>query len=171
MAEFLSAYKRTEKYEGGYVNDPFDRGGETYKGIARKFHPKWGGWGIIDEHKPISKRNIFALKALDSEVKLFYNKNFWQPIKGDLIDEQEVADFVYDWHVNSGRKAIIIIQRTLGLVDDGVVGTATLGALNSLDGSATLISARRKFYSSIVANNPSQRRFLKGWLARVDGFA
>jgi lysozyme family protein len=35
MAEFKTAFEVTMKAEGGYVNDPDDPGGETYKGSAR----------------------------------------------------------------------------------------------------------------------------------------
>jgi len=36
---FEDAYERTAQIEGFYVNNPNDNGGETYCGIARKFHP------------------------------------------------------------------------------------------------------------------------------------
>ena len=51
MADFEIAYGETEIREGGYVNDPADRGGETHRGVARKFHPKWPGWKIVDKYK------------------------------------------------------------------------------------------------------------------------
>ena len=35
MANFDIAYRRTSRFEGGYVNDPKDAGGETYNGISR----------------------------------------------------------------------------------------------------------------------------------------
>ena len=48
MADFNKAYKATMGHEGGYVDDPADKGGETYKGIARRYNPGWGGWKQID---------------------------------------------------------------------------------------------------------------------------
>ena len=33
------AFKEVAAIEGGYVNDPQDTGGETYKGISRVNHP------------------------------------------------------------------------------------------------------------------------------------
>jgi lysozyme family protein len=45
MAEFNPALEKVLSHEGGYVVDPNDPGGETYKGVARKIHSKWDGWG------------------------------------------------------------------------------------------------------------------------------
>lgn len=67
--------------EGGYVDDPNDHGGETFRGIARVFHPAWRGWKIIDhlkeqaEHFPDDSLNQSA--ALDEAVKEFYYEHFW----------------------------------------------------------------------------------------------
>ena len=44
MADFKVAFAKTIRFEGGYVNHKADKGGETYKGIARNFWPKWKGW-------------------------------------------------------------------------------------------------------------------------------
>lgn len=41
MAEFNIAFQKTLTHEGGYVNDPEDSGGETYKGISRNNHKNW----------------------------------------------------------------------------------------------------------------------------------
>ena len=43
MANFDEAFALTMKSEGGYANNPNDTGGETYKGVSRKNHPKWNG--------------------------------------------------------------------------------------------------------------------------------
>lgn len=39
MADFDKAHLEVMGNEGGYANNPVDAGGETYKGIARKFWP------------------------------------------------------------------------------------------------------------------------------------
>ena len=51
MANFNESFNITLGYEGGYSNDPDDAGGETYKGISRRYHPGWKGWALIDELK------------------------------------------------------------------------------------------------------------------------
>ena len=37
--------------EGLYCDEPGDAGGETYRGIARVYHPHWVGWELIDSYK------------------------------------------------------------------------------------------------------------------------
>ena len=59
----------------------------------------------------------------------------------------------------------------LGLKADGIVGKKTLAALNRQDPQVFFnrLKARRKqFYERIVEKRPSQVRFLKGWLRRLD---
>jgi len=48
MANFETALMSTLKREGGFVNDPADSGGMTYRGISRKSNKRWVGWPIID---------------------------------------------------------------------------------------------------------------------------
>jgi len=48
---FSPAYAIVKVNEGGYVNDPVDKGGETYAGIARNIFGSWEGWSIIDAKK------------------------------------------------------------------------------------------------------------------------
>ena len=47
--EFKEAYKKTVANEGYLSNNPNDRGGMTWKGIARNVHPNWAGWKEIDK--------------------------------------------------------------------------------------------------------------------------
>lgn len=39
MADFNSAFNKVIQYEGGYVNDPSDPGGETIKELLARFLP------------------------------------------------------------------------------------------------------------------------------------
>lgn len=74
--KFKLAYAATMKNEGGYANNPHDRGGETWRGIARNFWGSWPGWKTVDEiksQKPTSL-NLALQKseALDDLVLKFY---------------------------------------------------------------------------------------------------
>ncbi len=59
-------------HEGGYTNDPVDVGGETYRGIARRYNPQWEGWDLIDDTKPNIKHT-----NLDPYVHKFYEEKYW----------------------------------------------------------------------------------------------
>lgn len=132
MAEFLAAYKKTAATEGGYVNDPSDNGGETYGGISRKFHPEWEGWRILDTYKPLKTGQIINDTRLESAVRTFYYRTYWQPINGNAMDDQAIAEKLYDIGVNRGQRTTIKdIQEVLGIPQTGNVDAATIEAINN----------------------------------------
>jgi lysozyme family protein len=62
------------------------------------------------------------------------------------------------------------VQTILGVKPDGAVGPVTLKAINSADPAELyrrLMNARVGWFEKIVARNPSQKKFLKGWLNRL----
>lgn len=132
MAVFEKAFAKTVAVEGGYVNNSNDRGGETYMGITRKNYPKLKMWATIDKLKNIlTKRDLTSKLSKDEdiqkEVKEVYKKNYWTPLKLDLINSQRVANEFFDISVNCGTKAAIkSMQRTAGLVETGRMNTQTI---------------------------------------------
>ena len=133
MADFLTAYKKTSVNEGGYSNDPADKGGETWKGIARKKHPFWVGWQIIDSQKskPDFPKCLYKIPELEDKVQTMYKYTFWTEIKGAHINEQAIADSLYDSTVNMGPGAAIkLAQRALGIKETGVMDEETLKTIN-----------------------------------------
>lgn len=163
MADFLPAYERMIKNEGGYklhaVAD--DRGGQTYAGISRRNWPSWPGWKDID-----------AGREPEADlVRRFYRIQFWEPIKGDAISSQQVAQTVFDFAVNAGvRTAVILAQTVLGTTPDGKLGPKTLAAINAFD--AELFMARYALakiarYAEIVRRDRTQSKFLLGWINRT----
>lgn len=161
MANFEQALKKTLEHEGGYVNDPDDPGGETYKGIARKMHPNWEGWGII------AKRGLKA-PELDAAVADFYRKEFW---KFDLVTSQLIAESIFDFGVNAGMSTSVrLAQRVLEIDADGVLGANTIKAINEANEEAFLAAytvAKVYRYVSICKNRPTSKKYLYGWLCRT----
>ena len=102
MTNFKEAWIMTAENEGGYANIPGDHGGETYMGIARNFFPKWSGWAVVDKHKPLKSNQFIHDVELNALVEQFYKDNFWNPIKGDLIEDQDLANQAFDMAVNAG---------------------------------------------------------------------
>ncbi len=135
MANFKIAFDRTSKFEGGYVNDKADRGGETYVGIARNFHPNWRGWVIIDQqkHKPNFPANLKTCGELEPLISSFYKSTFWDAVWGDKIVKQSVANDLYDTAVNMGvAMSIRLSQKQFGLAETGKMNQELLNKLNSV---------------------------------------
>lgn len=170
MADFKQVIGHIRKHEGGYVNDPQDAGGETYCGITRKNFPHWEGWVIVDRYKPLKYNQIIADKLLEDMVDTFYYKTKWCAVYGDKINSQQVAYMLMDWYVNSGTHATRALQRIVGVKSDGVIGPASLKAINDypeVDLVEKYKQARIDFYHKIVVRRPANAKFLNGWLARV----
>jgi len=169
MADFNLAMALVRHHEGGYADVPGDRGGETYAGITRKNHPGWPGWAAVDAAKPL-RWNAIVPNA-EPHVAPFYEQQYWRKIKGDAITDQRVAAFLFDWYVNSGTWALLHAQRELGLHDDAVIGPKTLAAIN-MAGTELFdrLKARRIAFVRNLAKAPSQKKFLAGWLRRVNSF-
>lgn len=168
MADFSRAQPYILKGEGGYVDDPHDSGGETYRGITRKNFPNWNGWDTVDAYKPLNRGEIINSHILDSSVNEFYKVHFWDNMRGDGIDSQKVANYLYDWYVNAGRNAIKELQRVLKVEVDGICGPGTLKAINAADDTLLmrLHNARVDFYERIATGKNA--KFLKGWLNRAN---
>lgn len=135
MADFKAANKRTGKWEGIYSNNPDDRGGETVFGIARNMHPDWPGWVLVDMLRqkhgfPDTLKSNTVLMGLKDK---FYKSQFWDPLYGDLIPSQEVAEELYDDAVNTGlSSAIRKAQSIFGMSETGVMSLALRLRLQSL---------------------------------------
>lgn len=177
MAKFEISYEITAKYEGGYVNDPTDAGGETIFGVARNSWPKLSMWYILDDYKNTGLRGRLLENACKSnerfmkEVHDVYFNQYWKKIQGDKIADQKHANAIYDFAVNSGtNRAIRYAQLVLGIKSDGVMGNQSINTLNNSTGFLdAYIDARIRYFKSIVKARPANQKFLNGWLKRAEG--
>lgn len=187
MAKFEIAEKITGLNEGGYANNPSDKGGETFAGIARVHWPKWLGWKYIDQYKKdyaVAKTSgrtklslaawVNASAAVETEpvsklISEFYRVNFWEINRLGEIKDQQIANTVYDFGVNSGKgRAAKYIQEVVKVNPDGKIGEFTIKAINNSNYETTYTlynSKRETFYKSIAKGNQAQ--FLKSWLSRL----
>ena len=176
MAKFNLALLKVLSHEGGYVNDPDDLGGETYKGIARNSHGSWSGWQLIDSYKvkPDFPKSLEANTKLQNMVEQFYFELFWQPLKANQIQNQTSADSVFDFAVNSGlSNSARLVQSIVGTKIDGVIGDITLTKINSMDFAhfqAALTVAKMEYYMNVIRKRPTSKKFLLGWISRSLSF-
>lgn len=153
--------------EGCFVNDPLDRGGATNMGITLSTWKKVGydkdGDGDIDCN------DIRKLSLDDLHRVLRYE--YWNRWRADEIRDQAVAEMLVDWLWSSGRWGIVIPQRLLRVPEDGIVGQRTIWSLNQEDPGRFLMriyNARLAFLRDLIRRDPSQKRFEKGWVRRVN---
>lgn len=176
MANFDKFWPILLKQEGYYANNPNDKGGETWEGIARNFYPSWSGWSIVDSYK--GKPNFIANLKIDiilqSKVVQFYKSSQWDTLRADDIHNQSIANFLVDWGVNGGLTTPVKhAQKILNIVVDGKMGPQTIVAINVADGAqffASLHQDRIDFYHAVVEAKPKNAEFLSGWLQRTNSF-
>ncbi|MDR0480131.1 MAG: hypothetical protein LBH31_10105 [Burkholderiaceae bacterium] len=151
--DFDTAFDRLIGYEGGYVNNPVDPGGETNYGITLNVARACGYSG-----------SMCGLTL--SQAKAIYHDLYWDRAQCDQYPGA-VAFQVFDAAVNHGvAQAIRFLQCALGVAADGSVGPATLAALHSASVPEVLTrfnSERLNFYISLS----TWPALGKGWVGRV----
>ena len=163
MASWFNYIPTLLKWEGGFSNNPADKGGATNRGVTLATFRKWYG----------ASKTVEDLRALTDCQWCRIMRSYWDGVKADQITNQSVAELMADWHVNAGVNAIKEAQRMFGIKADGIVGPVTLTYLNSPNTEAIfyrLRSAREDYYVRLVKSNPSQQQFLNGWLRRTRSF-
>ena len=196
MSNFFTAFSKTMRVEGGVNFNPDDQGNmvvngicilTTYKGIAPQIHLNWQGWKIVKEEidslgdipiygtrtfkKWCGKLNASLTKneQLQNLVLQFYKANFWDANRLGEIQDQDVANWIYDHAVNGGGRGITWMQEAAGVKGDGSIGPRTLAAINAADPEKLLQTSEdvAAFYRlDRAARDPSQIQFLPSWLRR-----
>lgn len=166
------------KNEGGYVNDPSDRGGETNWGITLNTARVNGYAGNM--------RDMPRSRALEIYRKQYVVKPGFDDIA--TLSPAIAAELV-DTGVNMGPAVPSgFLQRALNalnqqqadyrdIVADGRVGPATVNALRAYlakrgkEGERRLLALLNALqgarYLSLAEGSPSQEKFMFGWLGRI----
>ena len=192
--DFQISFTKAIQSEGFISNNPADKGGFTYKGISMVKHPFWSGWKIIDsilsshstQQSGTELVEVLNNTELQNEVQNFYRSVFWNKIQGDLLQQQIIADEVFECSINLGVKvASENLQRTLNLLNrnsklypdifvDGIIGSQTLETLKksiSVNGEQLVFNMlnyyQAKRYIEIMECDYTQKIFI-GWFNRIE---
>ena len=164
MDRFEKIFDYLLKVEGGYSNDENDKGGKTKYGIIEEEARDFGYKGNMQDLTKDFTKNIY--------LKKYYLGN-----KLDKVVNDKVALSICDWAVNSGRNGtknvqIAVNQLTNANLDvDGIIGNKTLDALNEVDPEKFLEvyhNLQRLYYKRKVEADSTQKKFLDGWINRVE---
>lgn len=142
-ATFDEALRRLLVHEGGYSNHPSDPGGPTNFGITIADYRKYV--------KPDASAADVRAMPLD-HAKAIYRQRYWRALRCDELPAG--LDYaVFDYSVNSGvPRAAKVLQRLLGLPDNGRMSDTVVAAIATRDASdliARLCDERLAFLKSL----------------------
>lgn len=147
--------------EGGFVNDPDDRGGATHYGITAQVYLNW----LVRHMTEADAREIYRQEYLVG------------PGIHDL--PEGIRPVVFDSLVNHGTnkkgqwRGIVWLQEAIRVRKDGIIGPKTLAAAYASNVKTVvndICGIRLEFYRSIARNDSSQIKFLNGWIKRAESF-
>jgi lysozyme family protein len=165
MMGFDQAFAIVVGHEGGYCAEHADPGNWT-----------GGAIGKGELHGTKFGVSAAAYPALDiagltlNQARDIYRRDYWDRMSGDALP-LPLALLVFDAAVNNGlRHAACWLQMAAGVAPDGVIGPATLAALDAgvagHDGAALcaeFLAQRMVFMASL----PTWRSFGLGWARRL----
>lgn len=147
--EFKEAVNHILKFEGGYVDNPFDPGGETKYGISKRAHP-----------------NVDIKQLTKQDAKEIYRIHYWERVQCDEMPERFRLIY-FDAAVNHGViYATKTLQSILGVTIDGIVGPQTIGTAKGYNVDKLIMrfaEARKNSYF----DNRNFWKFGSGWITRL----
>lgn len=177
MSQFEPAFDEVLKWEGGFQDNPKDRGNWS-SGIVGVGQLRGTNMGLSAMAFP----EITDFRNITKDQASYYYKRDWWRYEG--ITDQDVANKLMNLAVNWQRygghgPAIHVLQEAVNslitdvthdISDDGTIGPATINAANSLDPVALLNTIRQKAlerYKAIEAAHPEDAAFFNGWERRA----
>lgn len=148
-----------------YTNYAADRGGPTRYGITIGALQDWRG-------RPCTAKDVEELT--EQEARSIYRYNYISRPGYNLIASPQLQALVVDCGVNHGTfRATKWLQSTVNVVRDGKFGPISAAAVNRANPRkvfARVLCTRNSFYETLDDNDPSQEKFMTGWVNRVNEF-
>lgn len=160
---FLRCLRVVFQNEGLLSDDSFDPGGLTFKGITQ---------AVYDSYRAKNGDSFQSVGMMtDEECDDIYFSLYWSPMNLEVLLNDDLILDVFDHGVNTGiRTSIKLLQRLVGVGDDGFIGEQTSNAVQGFNGDIVeeFKKRRKLFYVTLAQQKPQLRKFLKGWINRVD---
>jgi hypothetical protein len=186
MSYFNEALRIVLQNEGGYTNHPADKGGETYRGIARNFTQSWQGWPIIDSIKrtrTIKSGEIINNEVLHHLVRQFYYTEKWLSKDLEKLTSQAVASLAFDMSTQHGNwaRVINIALSPLGFNNNtdwfnsripNKLTSQSITLMNSKpqDSYNKIAQARKQYVQMLLDTGRLSRVFADGIFNRINRF-
>lgn len=179
---FDFCWKFTLKWEGGFTDDKDDPGGVTKYGVDLRM--LLGMQSPADRlalealniYQPVTRATIVNLTP--AQAAGVYRYQVWDKL-GLTLFPTTIQAVLFDAGVHNGnvqsvkfvQKAHNELKPSFPLVVDGKLGPKTRQAVvtdNVKDLADIAIDRREYFFISLAKVSPARKKFLKGWLNRVN---
>lgn len=161
---YNSIKKSVMKTEGGFSNNPDDKGGATNKGITLQTYSQFlGRPASVEELKNISDKDV------DSIFSRYYNE-----AGGDRIKDPRIQEVLTDQNYNKGTNFLNRINDMLGTPRGSSLSQEAIDRINNMDPDqfiAAVLQSEREIYKKIAEKDPSQKQFSRGWDLRIQNLA
>lgn len=161
-SNFFDALSRVLGVEGGISNDPDDHGGLTNKGVTQLRYDEYR------KQKGLVTQPVTQITSV--EIADIYRTFYWNVAKCNVLPDG-VDTIHFDMAVNAGPgQAAKLLQRAVGVTDDGIIGPETIAKVNGMDPRKVIgnyVEKRTDFYVDLVVRDVTQLKFLKGWIRRA----
>lgn len=137
--------------EGEHSNDPNDKGGDTWYGLARRWN----------QDMPWPPTRDQAIER--------YRERYWDACRCDEM-APTLAVLTFDAAVqHDPEDAARFLQQTVGAAVDGKIGPQTLAKAQYCDNDrlADFLSYRARYYTELCMDDPSQHKWARGWHRRL----
>lgn len=179
MAKFTPVFENTLKKEGGFQKFAADSANYvdgvligTNRGISAQAYKQFYG-------KTPTEADMKALTQEQAEA--IYKRNYWNKIKGDLIENDSVAALMFQFIIGSGVSQIsdlkdianMVAGRKLFVSNDKDFTDSEAALINTLDQEAyfnAMKKWRHEFFIALTNKRPELKQFLKGWQNRLNSY-
>lgn len=166
--------------EGGYVNNPNDKGGATNYGISQ-FIWNAGAQSVLG----IDPSSTSISTITEEQARQLYDEMLWGPSNSHAISklDGDLATMYFNFYVNTPKGAGESLQYALiasgqSVTVDGLIGSNSLQAIKNAieDGKLHVLHNKFKdemqsYYNDIVSRDSTQSVFINGWTNRVNAFS
>lgn len=156
VSNFAAALAFTLQVEGGWSDDPRDKGGPTNHGITLTTLQKYYRGATLNNLRSIN----------NFEVADIYRDGYWRTVRGDDLPAG-VDLSVFDFGVTSDpSRSIRLLQDAVNVTADGILGPISMRAVAALN-PVVLIGGLWGRQMTYYEGLPTFKVFGKGWTARA----
>jgi len=153
------------KREGGFVDNPADRGGPTKYGITQMTLAETRG-------HPVTRQDVADLTI--DEARTIYRRKYVEKPGFTSISEP-LLDLIVDTGVHSGvETAVRLLQKVLDITPrDGILGPKTQAVIQRANTDLLyrkFLAERIRFLGRLIEARRENAEFAGGWMNRVANF-